>query len=255
MALSHFDQAAWRSFVEHHPLPTTFVDRTGRYLFANKAYEAWAMTKREDLVGRTIEEVMGKAASQAVATHVETALAGATVRFESSIPYQRRGTRRMKVTLTGMRDDSGAVAGFFAILEDVTTEYEAEAAIAAALERLGDGYLAVNNQYAFTYVNSGAARFYGLPRERMVGRKIEDLFPGSMATESGKMLVEVMTSRVPQRKEMASAGSPGRRFLMDIVPTTTGGVGVVIQDTTDWPQYGPAPAALPPGLITIRPDD
>jgi hypothetical protein len=85
----------------------------------------------------------------------------------------------------------------------------------------------------------------------MVGRRIDDLFPGSMASPAGQMLTEVMESRVPQRREMPSAGRPGRRFLMDIVPMVTGGVGVVIQDTTEAPSV-PISAQLPAGLIAIN---
>lgn len=246
-----FDQAAWWALMDAQPLPVAFIGADRRYHFVNRAWETWAMRRRTDIVGRTLEEVLGRAAASAVETYVQTALAGATIHFESSIPYQRLGTRRVKVSMAGMLDGKGAPVGFFAFVEDVTSEHDAETAIAAALDGIGDGYLAVNNSYAFTYVNSGAARFYGLSREAMVGRKIEDLFPGSLNSPSGRMLVEVMETRIPQRREMPSAGAPGRSFLMDIVPTTTGGVGVVIQDTTDQAPRAPRGEPLPEGLITI----
>lgn len=245
------DQSAWWAALDELPTPVAFIGTDRRYQYVNRAYEQWAMRRRGDVVGHTITELLGKAAESVISAYAEAALAGATIQFESSIPFQRIGVRRMRSTYTAAKGPDGQVVGFFAFLNDVTDQHDAEAAIAAALDGIADGFLSINSSYCFTYVNSGAARFYGLSREEMVGRRIDDLFPGSMDSPAGRMLTEVMQTRAPQRRELPSAGNPGRRFLMDIVPTRTGGVGVVIQDTTDTPRRGEG-VQLPDGFMAIR---
>ena len=215
------------------PLPTSFVDRGGVYRFVNRAYERWFGLSADDVVGKSLEEVLGPKAVAALEFYTKAALDGGTVEFESSLPYRTRGVRRMKIVYAAAREPTGEIPGFFAFLEDITVRYDAESAVATALDGMADGYFALDRQLRFTYVNSAAARLYGLPREKMLEKTLDEVFPGSSGAPTGLLAREVMRSGNPQRRELPSAGRPGQTFLFDVIPLMSGGVGVVAQDLTE----------------------
>jgi len=215
------------------PLPTTFVDREGVYRFVNRAYERWFGLSWDEVVGKTMEEVLGARAAEAIAFYKTAALGGATVEFESSLPYRTRGVRRMKVVYAAARDADGMVPGFFAFLEDVTARYDAEAAVAAALDGIADGYFALDHQHRVTFINSAAARLLAKPRDQLLERPLDEAFPGAMDGEIGGVIKQVMLTGNPERKVLPSAIRVGRVFAVDVIPLMTGGAGVVLQDVTE----------------------
>jgi PAS domain S-box-containing protein len=124
------------------------------------------------------------------------------------------------------------VAGFFAYLQDISSLHDSEAAVTAALDGIADGYFTVDRQMRFTFINGAAAKLYGLAREAMVGRHIDEVFPGASRSPTGSLLRAVLETRDPQRRTLPSAGAPGRTCVWDVVPLLTGGAAVVIQDVT-----------------------
>ncbi|RAK56722.1 PAS domain-containing protein [Phenylobacterium deserti] len=215
------------------PLPTTFVDRDGVYRFVNRAYERWFGQSWDEVVGRTMEEVLGANAASSVEFYKEAALNGATVEFESSLPYRTRGVRRMKVVYAAARNADGGVPGFFAFLEDVTARYDAEAAVASALDGMADGYFALDHQHRVTFINSAAARLMGKPRDQLLERPLDEVFPGAMSGRIGALIKQVIHTGNPERKVLPSSIRPGRIFSVDAIPLMTGGAGVVLQDVTE----------------------
>jgi PAS domain S-box-containing protein len=214
------------------PLPTTFVTPDLVYRFVNRSYERWFGLSWGEVVGSSLERVIGKAAARSVMPFAETALKGGTVEFESTLPYPRHGPRRMRIVYSGAVETDGRVAGFFAYLQDISSLHDSEAAVTAALDGIADGYFTVDKQMRFTFVNGAAGKLYGLPREAMVGRHIDEVFPGSSRSPTGDLLRAVLETRKPQRRTLPSAGAVGRTCLWDVVPLLTGGAAVVIQDVT-----------------------
>ena len=213
------------------PLPTTFVRPDLIYRFVNRSYERWFGLQWNDVVGKSLEQVIGRAASETVMPFALTALKGASVQFESTLPYPNRGNRRMRIVYAGAKGPSGEVVGFFAFLEDITAVHDAESAVNAALDGMGDGYFTVDRQMRFTHVNQAAAELYGLPAKDMLNRSIDVVFPGASQSATGLMLREVLETRKPQRRTLPSAGLAGQPFLWDVVPLLTGGAAVVMQKT------------------------
>lgn len=218
------------------PLPTTFLTPDLVYRFVNRSYERWFGLRWDEVVGHTLTEVIGPAAAETVSPFAAAALKGAAVQFQSTLPYPNRGPRRMRITYAGATAPGGQVLGFFAYLEDVTALHDAESAVTAALDGIGDGYLTVDRQMRFTFVNQAAAALYGLKPEDMLERHIDAVFPGASQSPTGQLLREVLESRQPQRRALPSAGAAGRQFLWDVVPLLTGGAAIVMQEITGRPR-------------------
>lgn len=116
------------------PGPVSRVDREGRYLFANAAYERWFGLTAAEVVGRTQQEVLGPL-YPLVQPHVQRAMAGEAVHYEAPT-RTRLGTLHALVSLIPDVDETGAVRGHFTIATDITERKRAEKALRAEEQRL-----------------------------------------------------------------------------------------------------------------------
>jgi len=126
---------------DNAPVLLAHVDAAGRYLFVNRPYAARFALTRDEVVGRTLPEVLGPAAYRPLARHVRAVLGGEEASFEVTFPRGRLGGQVMHVALTPERDGSGAVVGLVAALVDITDRKRAEDALRDA-DRRKDEFLA-----------------------------------------------------------------------------------------------------------------
>jgi PAS domain S-box-containing protein len=121
------------------PVCVSYVDREIRYRFVSAAYERWFGHAKHELLGRRVEDVIGHDAYQVVGPRIERALAGETVTFDGEVPYTEGHSRFVEATYIPQRDHDGRVAGFVALVSDVSERkgFEQFRAVAAArAERL-----------------------------------------------------------------------------------------------------------------------
>src|SRR5690349_4358677 len=85
---------------DHVPALIAHVDRQFRYLFANKAYAARFGLTPDEVVGKTIPQVVGIEAFEAIRPHAEACFAGRESSWEADIPYKDIGVRHVRVLYT-----------------------------------------------------------------------------------------------------------------------------------------------------------
>jgi PAS domain S-box-containing protein len=127
------DSAARLSLIaDSMPALISYVDSEQRYRFVNRGYQHWFGHTREEIEGRTLREVLGEAASEAIREQVAAALAGDSVIFESMVPYREGGPRYVEARYTPHRGPTGEVLGFYALIVDISERRRAEEAMARA---------------------------------------------------------------------------------------------------------------------------
>ena len=117
------------------PVLVSYIDADRRYLFVNFAYERWFGHSKEQVVGQHMEAVLGKDAYRAIRPHVDRALAGTSVTFEVEVPYRYGGTRFIEATYIPHLGDDGRVAGFVALVADISERKAFDRFRAAAVDR------------------------------------------------------------------------------------------------------------------------
>jgi PAS domain S-box-containing protein len=118
-----------RFVTDHVPVFIVQCDHETRYKFVNAAYAGRFPARPEDIVGKKIREVVGTKAYDSFRHHVEKALAGTRVEFETKIPYEQFGERWMHCIYVPEKAPDGEVVGFVAVIHDVTTRRAAEEAL------------------------------------------------------------------------------------------------------------------------------
>lgn len=142
----------------------SFVDRAECYGFVNAIYEQWFGQSREQIVGRTVQEVLGDAAYAVVQPRIVQALAGERITFENTIAYPDGITRTVLTTYVPAINDQGLqdgqIVGFYALVTDITSRKQAEERLHLLAE--ASRVLASSLDYTATLQNVARAAVPGL---------------------------------------------------------------------------------------------
>ncbi len=118
------------------PAGISYFDREQRFRFANEKYEWLLGLKSSELVGKTLEEAIGKEPYKVARQYVQRALSGQTASFENTLPAKNGGKISIAVSYVPDIGSDRTVKGFFALVQDVTERKRAEAALQKAHDEL-----------------------------------------------------------------------------------------------------------------------
>jgi PAS domain S-box-containing protein len=166
------------------PALISYVDTEFRYLFCNRACTEWFGLPAEQIVGRSMLEVLGDTAFQDVEAQIRATLAGETAEFETKAQYTRGGTRWIHATYTPHFDGDGKVIGLVSLVLDVTARKAAEEAFResqAVLQTVTNeaqvGLVMVDQNRRYLFANQTYADVLGLPEINIVGQRVCDVIP------------------------------------------------------------------------------
>ena len=118
------------------PIMVSYIDRDERYRLINTAYERWFEVQRDQVLGRSVRELLGDEAYRPRRNRIAAALRGEAQRFEAFTPKPDGTRRETEVHYVPRRGDGGAVEGFYTLVIDVTDRAEAEQRLRASEARL-----------------------------------------------------------------------------------------------------------------------
>ena len=122
-------EAQIRLVADSLPVLISYIDADGRYRFNNRAYEQWFGHDRRELAGKHLREVLGDDAFALLEPMIARVLAGERVSADRELPYRDGGPRSVHIEYVPDRRDTGEVAGFFALVQDVSERRHAEQAL------------------------------------------------------------------------------------------------------------------------------
>ncbi len=120
------------------PVYIVHCDRDRRYKFVNRPFAARFGLRPSQVVGRTIEDVLGDEVYASLRERIDTVLSGTPVEFEHEVRYPVIGQRIWHVKYSPELDASGGVCGFVGAIADVTDLRQALGASEALFRQLAD---------------------------------------------------------------------------------------------------------------------
>jgi two-component system, cell cycle sensor histidine kinase and response regulator CckA len=160
----------------------SFVDKNYVYQAVNEAYLKAHKRKREDIIGFSVEQLMGKDSFQElVKQNLDFALAGNTVKFQSWFKYVGIGKKFMDFTYHPFKNDHNQVAGIIVCLHDITALKEAEEALRQnelkykdLVENINDVIFSTDKDGILTYISPVVESWSDYTQDELIGKSIKD---------------------------------------------------------------------------------
>jgi PAS domain S-box-containing protein len=121
------DLAIYRDIISSTPDGIAFLDKNYRYVFVNDAYERFSGVNRDEFIGLSVSEYLGKEIfEQHIKTHFDRCLDGETINYQEWFEYSTLGRRFMDVTYYPFRDSTNTISGVIANTRDITDRKQSE---------------------------------------------------------------------------------------------------------------------------------
>ncbi|MBC7772647.1 MAG: PAS domain S-box protein [Pyrinomonadaceae bacterium] len=204
---------------DHAPVLIAHCGTDLQYKFVNKNYASRFGLTPQDIIGRTIPEVVGAAAYVAFERYVARALAGEAVEFETEIPYEVGGPQFMHASYVPERDVDGRVVGFVAAIANVTERKKSEEAsgrLAAIIESSEDAIISKRLDGIITSWNKSAEKMFGYQASEAVGRHISLIIPLERRSEEDEVIARLRGGESIEHFETVRQAKDGRRLNISL---------------------------------------
>ncbi len=115
------------------------------YQWANQKYADWLQRPLDEIIGQSIENVLGAAAFRSLLPSIERVLCGEQIHYEQDLELPSLGRRWVMGSYTPVFGPDGKVEGWVAVIQDVTDRkcheialQRSEAALAAEIHALAE---------------------------------------------------------------------------------------------------------------------
>ncbi|HJV86047.1 MAG TPA: PAS domain-containing protein [Noviherbaspirillum sp.] len=194
-----------RLITETAPVMIAYFDAEERFRFANNAYSAWFGQPSGDILGKTLNQVLGPLYPQAY-PYITRALAGEQVTYEITV-HNMLGERHVMTTYAPDIDPDGSVRGFSAMATDITERRNTEQALRERekqLRLITDAFPVLiaqcDAQYRLSFINKAYTTRFGHRPENMIGKRIPDLV-GEELFASIRQYIDAALCGTPQEHE------------------------------------------------------
>jgi PAS domain S-box-containing protein len=236
-------EARFREVADHAPVAMFAKDGRGRYVFANRWVASLFDRTPEEVVGRTVADLLPPDVVARTRRREALAVAAGEAFSEDVIPTPRG--ERVLVTVRFPFRLSADEVGTFGIAVDVTDRKRAEEALQTGQARArailgnirdaivvlrvvreGDGAI---REWRYVEANDGALEILGRAREEVLGRTLREILPERAPALHG-LLARVLETGEPHRYEASHGGRTSLVTLFRVDPSSVGSAALDISD-------------------------
>jgi diguanylate cyclase (GGDEF)-like protein/PAS domain S-box-containing protein len=213
--LSHIER-----LVDVIDLPIGRWDAENRLVFCNTPYLGWAERPRDQLLGRTLQQLFGDEAWACAQPAFREAFSGRTVNYERRLTHGTRSARWARVQVFPDVDPQGKVEAVFTIAFDIHEDVLAREALQAARER-ADRFTEnipypltyVDRSFVLRFVNKAYCEATGHRSEDLLGRHIGDVRGAKRWAEHAPFFERALKGQTVQYTRLVDRLPQGPRWL------------------------------------------
>jgi PAS domain S-box-containing protein len=161
---------------------------------------------------------------------------GEILKFEKVLPHAGSPSH-LKFSIHPIRKNN-TITGLSCFVNDITREKQAEEAVLKALEErniilesIGDAFYAVDRHWAVTYWNKKAETMFNCPKERILGKKVWDVFPYIVGSSFHKSYQKALEQNTIQHFESYSEWD--NAWLEVTAYPSPSGLSIYLKDITE----------------------
>jgi len=182
---------------DDYPHLISFVNSEEVYCMVNHAYETFFGVKKKELIGKSLEAILGSKAYDTAKIHIEKAFSNTKVHYKEFFSYPNGKRVIFDGLLIPFNDANGDVTGYFAILTDIN-EFLAEEVKSLSshtryesiLHQASDAIWMADLDLNLTYVNDYNEDLFGYTPAERYQQKLDQIFPAHFAPVLENLFVE-----------------------------------------------------------------
>src|SRR5262249_38580515 len=215
-----------RLFTDNIPEPVVYVDQDRSYSFVNDAFLRLVGLERDDVLGKTAEDVLGADVVEFQRPYIERAARGESVTYErESVDANGRKRWLRNRTVPDFRFD-GTIKGYYIVGHDITDLKEAQDALAAResqLRAIMDGVPApvayIDRDERCQYVNRTFLHYFGLTQEQVTELRLRDVVGHGIYQSAQVMLTRALRGESTSFDRLVPGANGAKRWMtIRIVP-------------------------------------
>ena len=205
------------------PVRIAYLDRDLRYRFVNNAHCERFGRGREQIVGHTRAEMVGRA-DAVVDLHAAAVLAGRPQHFEHD-EAGPRGARRIDVQMVPDVAADGSVLGYYATGVDITEQTRAReqlqrqsAVLRSVIEAIPALVAVIGSDQRYRLVNQAYESWSAKPRLGIVGHTVAEVMGEREYARGRERIERVLAGETLSFEKEFSERHKGRHFAVHYVP-------------------------------------
>lgn len=213
-----------RSIADNVPCLIAEIGDDYVYRFANRAYEDWLGINPDDMVGRTITQVLGDEVFQVIGPHHAAAFRGERVNYVREAS-NRGQSHWLRISLTPRFSGSGRPDGCFAIGFDITEIRKAGEALRQSEQRLRDiadrlpmRLSVVDREERYRFLNSSYERAFSRPREAMYGMTVREVLGDGAYGRAAPYIQRALRGEIVSFESEVTTAEGYRCYKADYIP-------------------------------------
>ncbi len=238
------------SLVEQTSDAIISVDKDYRVRSWNKAAEAMYGYTLEEALGTELGQMAKSTFSPEVRENIYRELM-ASGKYQNEIEYLHRDGHSLFVnsSISVLRREEGEVIGFVTVQKDITERKKLEdklkrlnedleekvrvktRELTNIFERITDAFVALDENWNYTYVNQKAAEIFGLSAGEVLGQNIWQLFPDAVGNVFYQAYRRAMQEQ--QYVYLEAYYEPFSRWLENHIYPSDNGISIFFRDITD----------------------
>ncbi|HEY7944545.1 MAG TPA: PAS domain-containing protein [Casimicrobiaceae bacterium] len=220
-----------RLFTDNIPEPVVYVDLDRHYTFVNDTFVSLVGIGRDDIIGKSVKDVLGPEAFAFQQPFIDRAARGESVTYErETVDVNARPRWLRNKIVPDMRVD-GTIKGYYIVGHDITDLKQAQEALASResqLRAIMDGVPApvayIDRDERCQYVNRPFLQYFGLTAEQVAALRLRDVVGHGIYASAQALLSRALQGESTSFDRLVPGAGGVRRWMtIRVVPDATPG--------------------------------
>ncbi|GEM_PF-1133938 len=236
----------FQTIADNVPVVMSYVDADRKYVYVNRSYETYFNVKREDVVGRKIQDVIPPVDFKRMKSAMDKALSGEKSSYQLEVKGNEGQAKAVWGTYVPHIDENGKVLGYFTFVADITELHEREQELKISEQRFkdfaasaADRFWETDENHVYTYMSAPVGRL-SLVSDEFIGKLPWEIPARARDPSTKERLTALHEAKKPFSGERFTWSHPGGGPLhvvlsgvpvFDEMGTFKGFRGIIVNET------------------------
>ncbi|HXU55322.1 MAG TPA: PAS domain-containing protein [Casimicrobiaceae bacterium] len=220
-----------RLFTDNIPEPVVYVDLDRHYTFVNDAFVTLVGISRDEIIGKSVADVLGPEAFEFQQPFIDRAARGESVTYErETVDVNGRQRWLRNKIVPDMRFDA-TIKGYYIVGHDITDLKQTQDALASResqLRAIMDGVPApvayIDRDERCQYVNRPFLQYFGLTAQQVAELRLRDVVGHGIYASAQALLSRALQGESTSFERLVPGADAVRRWMtIRVVPDTAPG--------------------------------